>query len=184
MSSSLAELLLSCPAAWLSRGMVSTIANAILGITALAGQNLGTNGAGAPPTFGSIGFPGGSPTVPPHPPNQPSAVNLVAGTPFVTGQTLVYKAVLDSIFRFQVDASSASTYNATTALIGTYIGLTADGNGTWYADLAKSTVNSNAVIRIIGLDALDFRCRLDHHADQQRSHLRDIPGERNTSLAS
>jgi len=145
----------------LSSGLVipwdgTTVTGAILGITALSGENLATNAAGAPPTFGSIGFPGGAPTIPPHPPNQPNAVNLGDGTPFVTGQTLVSLAVQDSIFRFQVDASSGGTYNATTALIGTQIGLTADGNGTWYADLAKVTPNSNTVMLVIALDPLDF----------------------------
>ena len=145
----------------LSSGLVipwdgSTITGAILGITSLAGQNLTTNGAGAPPTFGSIGFPGGSPTIPPTPPNQPNAVNLGDGTPFVTGQTLVSLAVQDSIFRFQVDASSGGTYNATNSLIGTQLGLTADGNGTWYADLAKSTPNSNTVMLVVALDPLDY----------------------------
>jgi hypothetical protein len=134
----------------------TTITGAILGITALAGENLGTSGAGAPPTFGSIGFPGGSPTIPPHPPNQPNAVNLGDGTPFTTGQTLVSLAVQDSIFRFQVDASGGATYNATTALIGTQLGLTADGNGSWYADLNKSTPSSNTVMLVVGLDPLDF----------------------------
>jgi hypothetical protein len=146
----------------LSSGLVipwdgSTITGAILGITALAGQNLGgASNTTAPPTFGSIGFPGGSPTIPPHPPNQLNAVNLGDGTPFITGQTLVSKAVPDSIFRFQVDNSSGSTYNATTALIGTQLGLTVDANGSWYADLGKSTPGNNTVLLVVGLDPLDF----------------------------
>ena len=151
----------------LSSGLVipwdgATITKAIVGISALPGENLasfaggGNQGVGAPPIFGSIGFPGGSPTVSPHPQNQPSAVNLVAGTPFTTGQSLIYRAVPDTIFRFQVDALTGVTYNATTALVGTQLGLTADGNGSWYADLSKSTPGGNTVLLVVGLDQLDF----------------------------
>lgn len=127
----------------------------ILGITALRGTNLGSAGAGASPVFGSIGYPGGLGAVQ-DVINQPSAYSIYHGAPFVDGTSLVDVATQDTIFEAQVDASSGSTYNATTALIGTSVGLTVDANGFWYADLAKSTVGTNAVAVIVSLNPLDL----------------------------
>jgi hypothetical protein len=127
----------------------------ILGITSLRGINLATAGAGASPVFGSVGFPGGQGAVN-DVINQPSAFSIYHGAPFVDGTSTVAVATQDSIFEAQVDASTGSTYAATTALIGTSVGLTADGNGFWYADLAKVTVGNNAVAVIVSLNPLDF----------------------------
>lgn len=127
----------------------------ILGITALRGINLATNGAGAAPVFGSVGFPGGQGAVN-DVINQPAAFSIYHGAPFVDGTTTVDVATQDTIFEVQVDASTGSTYAATTALIGTSVGLTVDGNGFWYADLAKVTVGTNAVAVIVSLNPLDF----------------------------
>jgi hypothetical protein len=127
----------------------------ILGITALRGINLATAGAGASPVFGSVGFPGGQGAVN-DVINQPAAFSIYHGAPFVDGTTTVYLATQDTIFEVQVDASTGSTFAATTALIGTSVGLTADGNGFWYADLAKVTVGTNAVAVIVSLNPLDF----------------------------
>src|ERR1700683_5478412 len=66
----------------------TTVVRGILGVSESAGFNLGSNGAGAPPSFGSIGFPGGAPTYG-SVPNQTAAVNLPAGATFVTGSTTV-----------------------------------------------------------------------------------------------
>jgi hypothetical protein len=127
----------------------------ILGITALRGQNLPSNGSGAAPVFAGYGFPGGQGAVQ-DVINQPSAYSIYHGAPFITGSTLVWVASQDTIFEVQVDASSGTTYNATTALIGTSVGLTVDANGFWYADLAKVTVGTNAVGVIVSLNPLDF----------------------------
>jgi hypothetical protein len=130
---------------------------AIMGITLLPGLNLGSAGLGAAAQpFGQIGFPGG-PTLSGYPvPNQPLAVNVAHGAPFQDGTTTVVLAVPDTIFEFQVDASTGATYNATTALVGTQIGLTVDANGSWYADLAKVTAGSNTVITVTSLNPQDF----------------------------
>lgn len=127
---------------------------AVIGVTALAGQNLASAGAGAPPQFGNYGFPG-APTFG-SVPNQPNAVNIFHGAIFNTGETLVYKAVPDTIFRIQVDASIGTTYNATTALVGTQLGVSIDSGGTQYADLAKTTVGTNTLVLVVGLDPNDF----------------------------
>lgn len=133
----------------------TTLTRIILGISMLPGQNLATAGAGASPTFGSIGFPGGSPTVG-SVPNQPNAVNLVHGAPFVNGLSIVQLATEDTIFEAQTDASSGSTFNPTTALYGTQLGLTVDANGFWYVDLAKSTVGTNTVLVVQNINPQDF----------------------------
>jgi hypothetical protein len=133
----------------------TTVLRAILGICLVGGFNYATAGAGASPDFGSIGFPGGTPTFGTVQ-NQPSAVNLVHGALFATGLTIVAQAIADTIFEAQVDASSGTTFNATSALVGTQLGLTVDTNGFWYADLAKVTVGTNTVITVRSLDPLDL----------------------------
>lgn len=127
----------------------------ILGIIATRGKNLASAGQGASPTFGSIGFPGGLGAVQ-DVVNQPNAYSIYHGAPYADGLSLVYMATQDVIFEVQVDASTGTTYNATTSLIGTSVGLTVDGNGYWYADLAKSTVGTNAVGVIVSLNPQDF----------------------------
>ena len=127
----------------------------ILGIVATKGKNLAKNGLGASPVFGSIGYPGALGAVQ-DVVNQPNAYSIYHGAPYADGLSLVYVATQDTIFEAQVDASSGATYAATTSLIGTSVGLTADGNGSWYADLANVTVGTNAVAVIVSLNPLDF----------------------------
>jgi hypothetical protein len=133
----------------------TTILNKILGITSLPGINLGTAGKGASPLFGSLGFPGGQGAVA-DVINQPAAFSIYHGAPFVDGTTTVALATQDTIFEVQIDATTGSTYAATTALIGTQIGLTIDSNGYWYADLASVTPGTNTVATIVSLNPLDF----------------------------
>jgi hypothetical protein len=130
-------------------------AGTVLGISNLRGKNLATNGAGASPVFGSIGYPGGLGAVQ-DVINQPAAYSIYHGAPFVDGLTNVALATLDTIFEFQVDASTGSTYNATNALIGTAVGLTVDASGYWYADLAKNTSGTNTYITVVSLNPLDL----------------------------
>jgi hypothetical protein len=127
---------------------------AVIGVTALPGGNYATAGAGASPIFGNYGFPGG--VTYGSVPNQPNAVNILHGAPFITGETLVWLAVSDTIFEGQVDASSGSTYNATEAIVGTQLGVTIDSGGSMYIDLAKTTVGTNTLVLIVGLDPLDL----------------------------
>jgi hypothetical protein len=133
----------------------STLTGVILGISVIGGYNYSSAGAGASPLYGSIGFPGGTPTFG-SVPNQSSAVNLLHGSPFANGLSIVSIAQLDTIFEAQVDASTGSTYAATTSLIGTQIGFTKDAGGTWYADLAKATPGTNTVATIISLNPQDL----------------------------
>lgn len=129
----------------------------VKGISYLLGKNLPSDGFGAAPPFGPIGYPGGqgaTQTVL----NQPSAYNIYHGAPFVDGLTLVGIANLDTIWAVQVDASSGGTYNydATAIPIGSTIGLAKDGNGWWYADLAHVNNSSYADVNIVGYNVQDL----------------------------
>lgn len=128
----------------------TTVLATIIGIAPQQGMNLGTNGAGAAPSFGSIGFPG-SPTTYGTVPNQTSAVNIPAGATFSDGMTLVYQAVPTTLFIGQVDNSAAGAYAPSVSNIGLQYGLTIDATGHWYVDLNKSTAGTNTVLEIVAL---------------------------------
>lgn len=131
------------------------LTQSIIGISILAALNLATDGKGASPIFGSVGFPGGFPTVG-SVQNQPSAVNLPHGAEFADGTTTVQLAVADTIFEGQVDASTGATYNATQAAVGTQRGLTIDATGHWYVDLAKATPGTNTAVTVVSLNPQDL----------------------------
>ena len=133
----------------------TTVTRGIIGVSMLPGFNLSSNGKGASPLYGSIGFPGGAPTFG-SVPQQSSAVNLVHGAVFTTGLAIVLKATADTIFEIMTDASSGGTYNPTNATVGTQLGLTVDANGYWYADLAKTTVGTNTVITVQSINPQDL----------------------------
>lgn len=128
----------------------TTLTAAIAGIAPQAGMNLSTNGAGAAPSFGSIGFPG-SPTTYGTVPNQTAAVNIPAGATFSDGMTLVYQAVTTTLFIAQVDNSAAGAYAPSISNVGLQYGLTIDATGHWYVDLNKSTAGTNTVLEIVAL---------------------------------
>jgi hypothetical protein len=133
----------------------TTVTRGILGVSMLPGFNLSSNGKGASPLYGNIGFPGGAPTFG-SVPQQTGAVNLVHGAVFTTGLAIVQKAVADTIFEAMTDASSGGTYNPTNASIGTQYGLTVDANGYWYVDLAKTTVGTNTVVTVQSINPQDL----------------------------
>jgi hypothetical protein len=107
--------------------------NLTVGIAAYAGHNLASAGKGASPLFGSIGFPGGAPTFG-SVQNQPSAVNLLHGSPFVDGLMPVYQALEDTIFEVQVDNSTGASFTASTADLGKWAALVTDAGNWWYLD--------------------------------------------------
>ena len=132
----------------------ATYTNGILGISEIPGQNLASNGAGAPTNFGQITGTGAIQTYG-SVVNQPSGVNIALGTPIATGRSVVALANSDTIFEIQVDASSGSTYGATQANVGSQFGVTIDSGGTMYLDLAKTTVGTNTCLQIIKLNPVD-----------------------------
>jgi hypothetical protein len=130
--------------------------NQLVGICAYAGHNLASAGKGASPLFGSVGFPGGSPTFG-SVPNQPSAVNLLHGSPFVDGLMPTYLAVEDTIFEVQVDNSTGSSFTASTADIGKYASLVTDANNWWYLDRNTiATTPGTLAVVILSLNPQDL----------------------------
>lgn len=135
----------------------TTIAAGIVGISLQIGQNLPSNGYGAPIPFGQIQGPqtlqtyGGVQY-------QPNAVNIAIGAPMSDGRTLYTQTSPDVVFEGQCDASSgtvAANWTPTQAMVGTQAGLTIDANGYWYVDLSKVTPGTNTVAIIVGLSPVD-----------------------------
>jgi hypothetical protein len=123
--------------------------NLIAGVSYIAGQNLSSNGAGLPPAFGSIGFPGTTTTYGTVP-NQPNAVNILAGAPFSTGASIFAEANNDTLFVAQVDNSAGSGdsggYTPGILNVGLTYPLNVDGAGNWYIDLSSVTTNVKCVV--------------------------------------
>jgi hypothetical protein len=136
-------------------GTSTPAAPTILGISMQPGFNLGTNAAGIPPSFGSVGAPG-SPTTYGTVPGQPLAVNIPAGATFADGRTNVAKAVTTTIFRGQFDNSAgavAADYTPTIADVGIQYGLhQSSADMTFYVDKGQNTVGTNACVTIVALD--------------------------------
>lgn len=130
--------------------------NVTCGIALLPGHNLASAGKGASPIFGSIGFPGGAPTVG-SVPNQSSAVNLPHGAPFVDGLMPTAQSVGDTIFEVQVDNSTGASYTASSADVGKYAALVTDANNWWYLDRNTiATTPGTLPCRIISLNPQDL----------------------------
>ena len=130
----------------------ATVTAGILGVAESFGQNLGSNGLGAPvPPFGgitgSIAFQTYGSV-----PNQPNAVNIAVGTPVADGRTLYMEPNPANIFQALFDNSAgtvAANWTPTQADIGVNYGLTVDANGYWYVD--KNKTGASAVLQVVGL---------------------------------
>lgn len=137
----------------------TTVTAGILGIAESFGQNLASNGLGAPAMpFGPISGTGAFQTYG-SVPNETSAVNIALGTPVVDGRTLFIVANSDNIFEAVFDNANgtvAADYTPTQAMINTaagQFGLTADANGFWYVD--KNKTGGSAVLQIVGVNPID-----------------------------
>lgn len=86
----------------------TTVAAGIYGVSQQAGDNLATNGAGAPANFGQIGPPWSTVSIG-APPNQPNAVTIPYGAPFITGGLITMVANQDTVFKAQTDTSEGTT---------------------------------------------------------------------------
>lgn len=130
----------------------STFTAGILGVSESFGQNLGTDGAGAPvPPFGGIT---GTLAINTYGavPNQPNAVNIAVGTPVADGRTLYMEPNSSNIFQALFDNSNgtvAADWTPTNADLGVKYGLTRDANGYWYVD--KHLTGGSAVVQVTGL---------------------------------
>lgn len=131
----------------------ATVTAGILGVAESFGQNLASNGVGAPtPPFGQIT---GNIAIATYGsvPNQPSAVNIALGTPVADGRTLYLEPRESTIFQAMFDNSNGSVaadYTPTQADIGVKYGMTKDSGGPyWYVD--KNKTAGNAVLQIVGI---------------------------------
>ena len=127
----------------------------ILGISESNAFNLPTAGAGSPPLFGSVGFPGAAPTYGTVP-NQPPAVNIVAGSTFVDGRTMVAQAVDTTIFIGQTDAATGAVYAPTNAMVGHQFNLVLDPSGHWYVDLGSIDAGAGTSLTMLGIYPNDY----------------------------
>lgn len=128
----------------------TTVAAGIWGIAYAPGQNLPTNGAGAPVAFNPVGPPRATGTYG-SVINQSSAVNIAVGQPASDGRTLFMLANGDTIFEAIYDNSTGTTaanWTPTASQEGTAYGLTKDANGFWYVD--GGVTGANAVAQIVG----------------------------------
>jgi hypothetical protein len=137
----------------------ATIAAGIAGVSSTFGQNLATNGAGAPqPGYGQVG---GTKSLQTYGsvPNEPNAVNIALGTPAIDGRTLYWVANQDTIFQIQVDNSAGAApadYTPTSLqMVGKSFGITFDAGGTCYLDANKNTVGTNTVFLVLDYDSVD-----------------------------
>lgn len=134
----------------------ATVAKGIVGIALIDASNLATDGAGAAGVFSGVGFPGTSSTFGAVP-FEASAVNIARGAPFSTGQTLFAAAIQETIFIGQVDNNNFSGGGSSIPLqadIGVQFGLTVDASGHWYVDKNKTTVGTNTVVQVVGIDPI------------------------------
>jgi hypothetical protein len=132
----------------------TTVTAGISGVALEDAHNLASAGLGAPTAFTTVGYPGTGTTFG-SVPNQPNAVNIPLGAPFVQGTLTFAQANFDTIFRAQTDNDTGAATTPTQANVGTQYGLTVDANGYWYVDFAKTTVGTNTVLVMTSLDPID-----------------------------
>lgn len=116
----------------------TTVAGAILGISAEDASSLTTAGVAKTLTYGSV-------------PNEASAVNIPRGAPMNDGRVGVFIANDDTTFFGQVGPATTTAVTD----IGKQYGLTVDTDGHWYVDKSKSTAGVNTVVMVTKLDPID-----------------------------
>jgi hypothetical protein len=127
----------------------------IVGFSYEAASNLSATGSGAPSpqqpftgvgavagTFGSV-------------PNQTSAKNIAHGAPINDGRVGFILAGPQVVWS-AVFGNNGNTATPAATDVGKEYGLTIDSNSKyWYVDKNKSTVGTNTVLRVVGLDLRD-----------------------------
>lgn len=136
----------------------TTITSGIAGFSLTPGANLPTNGKGAPGGFGQVGAPGTTLTYG-YVPFTAAGLNIPVGAPMSDGRTLFESAIGDVIYEAVFDNSAgavAADYTPPVNVLGLSYGLTADANGMFYIDGAKTTVGTNTVVQIVGVNPIDL----------------------------
>jgi hypothetical protein len=126
----------------------ATVAAGIAGVSAQAGSNLASTGAGAPAPFAPYsglgsGLSWGNVQ------NQPSAKNIARGGPFVDGRCPFFEANEDTTFEAAVLSSQTTVVTDVTKNYG----MTKDADGLWYVDRTKT--GGTAVCKIVALHPND-----------------------------
>jgi hypothetical protein len=117
----------------------ATVAFGIVGISMEAARN--RSAAGASQIINT----------PPAVANEPNAV-VIQVPPFDDGKLNIYQSENDTYFFGQVGVATAAQ-----AMVGVQYGLTKDTDNHWYVDTSKTTVGTNTVVTIVGLDDWDPR---------------------------
>jgi hypothetical protein len=137
----------------------ATISKGIAGVSLQIGQNLPSNGYGAPSQgYGQVTGPKAIQTWG-SVQNEANAVNIALGTPASDGRTLFAVANQDTKFRAMVDNSAgtnAASYTPTSNnMVGNQYGITFDASGQAYIDINKNTVGTNTVFQVDEYDPID-----------------------------
>ena len=137
----------------------TTVAAGICGVSAQIGNNLGTNGQGAPaPGYGQVT---GTKAIQTwgSVQNQPNAVNIALGTPASDGRTLFFVAQPDTIFQIMVDNTAGAVANdyipTANNMVGNQFGITFDSNGQAFLDISKATPGTNTVFQVLAVSPID-----------------------------
>lgn len=115
----------------------TTIALGIAGVAKEFGANLAVTGVAQQQSFGSVQ-------------NEASAKNF-SRPYFNDGQTGFVVANEDTIFYGQVGPAQTTAVTD----VGKEYGMTIDTDGHWYVDKTKTTVGTNTVVVVVGLDTVD-----------------------------
>ena len=136
----------------------TTVAAGVAGISLQPAANYGSNGKGTPGLFSQVGTPGSIQTYG-SVQNMASAVNIALGAPPADGRNYFEVANADTIFEGQFDNSAgtvAADWTPTIASVGKQYGITFDAGGTAYVDGGKTTVGTNTVVEVVGLNPDDL----------------------------
>lgn len=85
--------------------------------------------------------------------NQPNAVNISV-PPYDDGRIGFYQSTQDTYFWGQVGPAQGPVSQAN---VGVQYGMTKDSDGHWYVDTSKTTVGTNTVLIVTGIDPYDSR---------------------------
>jgi hypothetical protein len=127
----------------------------IIGIAYEAASNLASTGLGAPTPFNPVVGLGAAVGTFGNVPNQASAKNISHGAPLNDGRVGVVLLGPQVLFSATF-GNNGNTATPAATDVGKNYGLTIDsGSNFWYVDKNKSTVGTNTVLTVVGLDPRD-----------------------------
>lgn len=133
----------------------ASLSNAIVGISQEDGHNFATAGPNAPTPF--MPYSGVGATLKfGNVPNEPAAINIPRGAPFVDGRLGVVPAMQSFTFRavFGTSAGGLAPATPTAVNVGQNYGLTIDSNSQYFfVDVNKT--GASAAVKLVSLDPAD-----------------------------